>query len=240
MSSVWIAVHQPDTSPAHEEAAAAIRLHGFFSTLEDARGAARALTQNQPDITACVVDECARWIRVREPERGSAEEEEEVSAPENNDPAGGRMGSVCDLGPRVTVVQEEAANTKVAAAVFEPPTGSRAARVQEGNEQRSQLERLLSDPVADIVSPATYADARERYALLRAFDRKLHRLLDESLGKWRAAMDRVVDLDQRHPTYTDEYQGNYRRALRESGVRPEDVQFMRFLDQTPPPRRAGN
>jgi hypothetical protein len=40
----------------------------------------------------------------------------------------------------------------------------------------------------------------------------------------------VQELGQRHPEYSAQYRDNYVRALRESGLKPDDVPFMRYLD----------
>lgn len=70
-------------------------VHGFYSALEEAQREARSVVQSRPDIQACVVDHCYRWLPVCVPSRDTAEAEEEVGAPENNAPQSGRMGSTC-------------------------------------------------------------------------------------------------------------------------------------------------
>jgi hypothetical protein len=225
--SCWIAVHDPQQL---SEDVAAMRVHGFYGTTTEARAAARAMAVDQPDVYAYIIDECTRWIRVTEPVPGTGEEEEEVAAPENEDPTGGRMGSVCNLRNRVEVVQDAAASAPPGV-VFEKQE-ARASRTKDSNRQRTQLEHLLRDdaPTCLVDAPA-YAAARERYALLRAFERRLETLLADGLAKCHVAMDGIRALDDRHPEYHEQYQANYERALRESGMRLEDVTFRRFLER---------
>ena len=228
----WIAVHNPEQLT---EDVAAMRIHGFYGTPTEAQQAARDLAADVHDVHAYVVDECNRWILVREPEPGTGVEEEEIASPENNDPAGGRMGSVCDLRNRVNVVADRSGLDDVPGVVssaFPQPTkGEQAAKHRDGSRQRTQLERLLTESVSPVTTAEAYASARERYALLRAFERRLRNLYAEGLDKCRKALAGVSDLDARHPEYRRDFRENYRRALRESGIPAEEVSFMRFLTE---------
>ena len=58
------------------------------------------LSGKQPEVQSYIMDDCYRWIAVKEPVAGTAAEEEEIRAPENEDQENGRMGSVCELRRR--------------------------------------------------------------------------------------------------------------------------------------------
>ena len=220
----WVAVHDPQRMA---EDVAAMRIHGFYTTMHDAQVAARALASDQLDVRAYVVDHCCRWIRVREPEPGTGDDEEEVAAPENNDPSGGRMGSVCNIRDRVEVVQDDVAPPP--GVVFDHKKPASGSQAKESNRQRSQLERLLREDPTGVSSVAAYGALRERHALLCAFDRRLKGLFTDGLHRCQVATDAIHALDGRHPDFQEQYLTNYRRALRESGMKTEDVAFMRFL-----------
>jgi hypothetical protein len=199
----FLAVHNPQLL---SHGVAALRLHGCYSTISEAQSAARTLAREQTDVPAYVIDECMRWVPVREPTPGSADAEEEIAAPENDDPSGGRMGSVCDMRKRIDVEQDTQGPLPAGVAFDRPTKGERASRARDGGRQRTQLERLLLGEVpGEITTLAAYALTRERYALLRAFER---RLVGLSLGHCRTAMDHIAEMDGRHPTYRVEYRAN--------------------------------
>jgi hypothetical protein len=81
---------------------------------------------------------------------------------------------------------------------------------------------------------------RDRHATLRAFERRLGRLLSESESKAQSVLAVIGELDAKHPTYRTQYAENYRRALGESGMKPEDVAFMRFLEEDPHTARSAH
>lgn len=80
-----------------DEPLAAMRLHGFYNTLNEAQQSVKAMAAEQVDVRSYIIEQCMRWIMVQEPTKGSALEEEEIQAPENEDRDSGKMGSVCDL-----------------------------------------------------------------------------------------------------------------------------------------------
>ena len=212
--------------------AMAIRVHGFYSTITEAQAASRALASEQVDVDAYVIDHCGRWMRVRPPaDRNAAQESEEISAPENMDPGSGRMGSVCDVRrsalPNVSV--EGPQGPAPSGVSMKTPT-ERAAEKKEAENQRTQLDGLLRAPVPSTATDdETYATQREAYATLRAFEKRLTTLYREGLEKCQTSSKEIASLDERHPEYTTKYHDNYVRALQGSGMRPDDVPFMRYL-----------
>jgi hypothetical protein len=82
---------------------AAVRVHGVYDTIRQARAAAQALAAEDKETDAYVIEETMRWIAVKPPARGTADEEEEVASRTNEAHADGRMGSVCDILRRPTV-----------------------------------------------------------------------------------------------------------------------------------------
>jgi hypothetical protein len=73
---------------------------------------------------------------------------------------------------------------------------------------------------------------REQLAFLRAFKRKLTNLHTEALEKCETARLSALRLEQSHPVYPEEYMANYERGLRESGIAPEKVGFMHYIQET--------
>lgn len=159
-------------------------------------------------------------------------------AAENEDRANGRAGSVCDL-------RRKNANKKASSPVsVAMPTGGGVKTAPDnggGTPQQRQLEALLHRPESDGATTTTeaYALERERFALLRAFERKLRGLYADSLDKCRAAESGVAGLDERHPEHRAAYRDHYTRALRESGIRddPEHCPLLRYLDCDGPQSR---
>lgn len=88
---------------AHEEQVestgnqALLCIHGFYRNADEAQREARQLLHSNPDITACVVDQCHRWLPVCTPTRETAVEEEEVGAPENDAPQAGPDAAVVSI-----------------------------------------------------------------------------------------------------------------------------------------------
>ena len=231
-ASVCIAVYASNPSEV-----AAIRVHGVYGSVAEAQAASRALAMEQVDVQAYVVDSCNRWIPVRNVElRDAAEDTEEIPAPENTDPSGGRMGSVCDVRrtaqPNVTVEGPSADSAPPGVSI--PRRRDHAAEQKETHRQRTQLEALLRAPVPPPAkNAADYAGQREMHATLCAFGRRLTALYTEGLSKCRTSADEIRELSERHPEYRETYREKYVQALRESGMRPEDVAFMRFLRDPP-------
>lgn len=238
---------QPRSSPA-----AAVRLFGVYPSLAAARDAVRMLVERgeggnaddvaaAADVEAFIVDEVQRWIPVRAPDRGSAEDEEEVAAAENEDPSNGRMGSVCDVRRRKGAPPPGGAAGTGACQPTNPvvlsPSPSApandAASQRATQQQRQQLDDLLRDgDAAPIETGVQYAAERDRLALLRAFRRKLQHLHADALTKCERAQASIRDLDARHPAHRTAYLAHYRRALRESGIlnSAEDPVLLRYLD----------
>lgn len=180
--------------------------------------------------SAFIIDEPLRWWTVRPLQKGrSGEEEEEIANRENYDPVRGRMGSVCDVmrPQQGDSVQTATSSNKKAS----PMDASRAGRSRDAQQKRHQLDDLLRRPIPCAVQNATeYAGLRARYALLRAFERRLLILYRTALDKCRNAADEVRSLDDRHPEHRTAFRAHYEKALRESGFSIDSVPFARFLE----------
>lgn len=154
---------------------------------------------------------------------------EEMSAPENNNQKEGRMGSVCDLRPHTNIPSEVPDER--------PPSHVRSNPAEQKKEirtQKAQLDDLLGSslpPEAENSDVTTYAAVRGRYATLRAFERRLERLVDEARNKVDATALTLARLDASHPEYASEYKAHYLKALGESGIPPDSVPFMRYLNE---------
>lgn len=227
-------------------AAAAVRIHGSFPTVAAARAAVTALAQEQEDVQSRVrclgrwraplprryiLDSFGRFLPVVNTMQrdsrfvGAAEE---IAARENEDSAAGRMGSVCDVrrqggqGGAAAPFEE----TGASAAATPPPV----VKQREVGRQRAQLEDLLAAPVDPPPETAeSYAALRGRYATLRAFERKLARLVEEAEAKSEGSLRLIAALDAEHPTHRSAFRDHYYGALRESGMRPDSVPFVPFL-----------
>ena len=102
----------------------------------------------------------------------------------------------------------------------------------DAQRQRSQLEELLRTPVPEGPpgDPDAHATLRGSLATLRAFERKLQRLLAESVAHCQRNLGLIEELDREHPDYRTRYGEHYRKSLSEVGMRPESVPFIRYLD----------
>jgi hypothetical protein len=164
-------------------------------------------------------------VPVQTPGPGTGSSEEEIAVDENDNSTAGRMGSVCDV--RKSTATAAPGPTMPAPASEKKSKGSS----NEVNQQQRQLDDLLRAPVPDAIgSSEEYNSLRERCAGLRAFERHIRRLCDEATALCERVGGEVRALGQRHPEYTTQYRENYERALRESGLKPESVPFIQYLD----------
>lgn len=233
-SSAYLAVHAEGRTPG---ARAAVRVHGVYDTMTEARDAVRVLVSENPETDAYIVDETDRWIAVRPPATGTAEEDEEIASKCNDAPSDGRMGSVCDIGVRPNANAASAANagssaaaadaeTEAAATTIIPP----AARKEAGTVQQRQLDELLRDGApSDVSSAEAYANARARFATLTAFRRKLAELHGAGEALHARTSEEIAALDARHPQHRSAFRAHYERGLRESGFSVESVPFLAYL-----------
>lgn len=229
MTSVSIAVFGEALVPP---AQAAVRVHGVYDTMTEARDAVRDLASEHSDIDAYIIDETARWISVRPPTKNTAEEDEEIASKCNEAPSKGRMGSVCDILRPSTVTTPGGEATSSAtdaappAAVVIPPT----ARKEVGTVQQRQLDDLLELTVpVDVMSEGDYARLRGRYATLTAFRRKLRALHTAGEEKCRKTESEIAARDASHPTHRTAFRSHYERGLRESGYTVDAVPFLAHL-----------
>lgn len=65
--------------------------------------------------------------------------------------------------------------------------------------------------------------------VIRAFARKLQRLLDEARQRQSSAHAALKVLEGEHPEYLDQYERTYQRALQECGIPTENVPFLKYL-----------
>lgn len=225
-------VQQPPT-------AAALCVHGIYRSVAEARQAVGDLARDQEDVPTYVIDDTQRWLPVLEPLEGSrvSGELEEIACTENEDPSSGRTGSVCNVrrsnrpDPPPNAAAPSSSSTPShpgvpASALADPMT-----KKKEAQRQHHQLDDLLRGevpPECPLDAPG-YAALRGRLATLRAFERKLVRLCDESRELCERSVEVVRQLDAKHPEYVGQYVDNYKRALREVGMRPEDVGLLRFF-----------
>lgn len=217
-----------------KDPSAAIRVHGFYRNESEARDHAQRMAREGTEVDEFVIQHVNTWFLVTPPVAGTGEEEEEIAAPENDDRSAGRMGSVCDIRkPSSTASTASSAPSAAAAAAS---TSSSDRTDQSGKNclknQRKTLEDLLE--ITEVAPPTdldTYATCRERLALLRAFERKLRRLLEESQQKCQKAREAALDLSNRKPEYLSQYLDRYQQVLAESGLKPEKVGIMQFLKQ---------
>lgn len=215
-------------------------------------------TEGTEAVDAFIVDDVGQWLPVVDPRDPSASrflgEVDEVGTVENVDPSQGRAGSVCDLRrsrPPPAMHQPEDASSPPPPRThraseqqqLDPSSSSRClptdvdvAKRREVRRQHNQLDDLLQGPLPDGPLLASgeeaerqYASLRGRYAMLRAFERKLRTLCGDARTKREAAGVVIQNLDERHPEYRTEYESKYFRALRESGMEPEDVPFIQYL-----------
>lgn len=185
------------------------------------------------DVDEFIIQYVNTWFLVTPPTTGTGEEEEEIAAVENEDRSAGRMGSVCEMHKKK--------NTRDTAATAPPPsitddhdpiTTTQSSQESCLKSQRKTLEDLLDVVNVPIpTDPETYAACRERLAMLRAFERKLCRLLTDSQKKCERAKATALELSGRKPEYLTQYMDRYRQTLAESGLKPENTGLMSFLLQ---------
>ena len=230
MSCCYLAVADFHTPASPDVARAAVKIHGVFPSVSEARLAIHQWANEQTDTDAFVVEDMDRWIVVH-PTKNFAEDEEEIPTTQNDDPSQGRHGSVCN-------VRKSPGASLVAATDAEPP------RIQGGLDTPStkkkamqtqcmQLDDLLSaqpDAVRIQHDPTAYARCREHYATLRSFERRLRALYTESLEKCQNTDKEIATLDAAQPTHRVHYRTRYEDALRESGIDPNEVRLMRFIE----------
>ena len=234
MSCCYLAVADFSTPPTQEDVAsaarAAVKIHGIFPTVAEARSSAHQWANELTDVDTFVVEDMDRWIVVH-PTAHFAEEEEEIPTSQNDDPSQGRYGSVCNVRKSTTSAvhhAEEAEPPRIQGGLDTPITKKKAVQTQ-----CIQLDELLSsqpDTVRIQRDPTAYAHCREHYATLRAFERRLRALYTESLEKCRHAQKEIVALDEAQPTHRTHYRARYEAALRESGIDPTEVRLMRFIE----------
>jgi hypothetical protein len=209
------------------ETLAAVRVHGFFNTMKEARQSIEEFASEQSDVQSYIIEECMHWLTVEEPVKGTGVEEEEIRAPENDDRENGRMGSVCDLrrSPQTN-------DDKVTIFENTDKPKSKAWQEKEVRSRRQQLDDLLGGNTRPtITSPEQYATAREQLALLCAFRRKLHTMCEDGERKCTAATEQSRALQEKFPEYRQQFLEKYRNALKQSGIREDDVAFMEFLTE---------
>jgi hypothetical protein len=230
MAQCHICLH--DAMGHREDTVSAVRIHGFFPSMKQAQEQVHRLAAEQLDVHSYIIEECMHWFPVQDPVKGSALEEEEIQAPENEDRESGRMGSVCELK------KHERRNPKLTederVTIFDERPANKAATSKQVKTQQKQLEELLGGSVDPITSLTEYAAARDRLALLRAFQRKLNVLHLEGVQKMKDAADLIHELDERHPEYQEAYTSNYERALKQSGISRDKVPFMKYMTTSKP------
>lgn len=222
-------------APITQEAAAAIRVHGFYQNESEARDHAQKMAREGIEVDEFVIQYVNTWFLVTPPITGTGEEEEEIAAPENDDRSAGRMGSVCDI--RKSTASTPKQNDMSASSSSSPLTVDGGDTTTKNSKtclknQRKTLEDLLG--VTDVpvpTDPDSYAACRERLAMLRAFERKLRRLLEDSQKKCKAATEAALELSSKKPEYLLQYVDRYKQVLAESGLKPEKVGIMDFLTQ---------
>ena len=210
----------------------AIKIHGIFSTVVDARNAIHTLANEQSDVDAFVVEKTGSWIRVHSPKDG-ADEVEEIPTTENDDPSQGRHGSVCNIRksssgiPKCDTVEIAPPSTNTIGSMDTHVTKKKAIQTQ-----CMQLDALLSfHPNNESVrgNPTAYNQCREHFATLCAFERKLSGLQTASLEKCRQVATEIASLNEWEPTYQDQYRSRYEEALRGSGIDPQETGLMQFI-----------
>lgn len=210
------------TLGAKEDCRVAIQIHGVFPNSEMAKEKVNTLAREGIDTDAFVLQPPMTWFVVTAPVNGTAIEEEEVAAVENENKSSGRMGSVCEVRKS-----------------NQPPRPpALPSQTESPNEclqtQRKRLDDLLDTTTASADSPLpkdldTYSTHRERYALLCAFERKLVRLLTDAQEKCCKVREEAMQLENIHPEYKERYVDRYTKALDESGIPLERVGFMQYL-----------
>ena len=126
-------------------ALAALRIHGFYPSLEAARLDVLQMAREQTDVQSYIVEGCLRWVPVQKPVKGTGVEEDEISAPQNDDPDKGRMGSVCDLrAPRDAPAERKPSEPDPSGCpgLFDPGAVLKP-KATRGPEQQKTLEALL-------------------------------------------------------------------------------------------------
>lgn len=220
-------------APSPDTVVAAMQIHGVYSSMVDARQAIAHLVKEHTDLRHFVLHDCDSFLPVVNPDAPDCPyigDTEEMSAPENTNEKDGRMGSVCDLRPRTNQPSEGVPNERPATHVRSTP----AEQKKEIRTQKAQLDDLLGSslpPDPETTDATQYAMVRGRYATLRAFERRLERLVAEAKSKVDAAAETLVRLDESHPQYAGEYKAHYLKALGESGIPPDSVPFMRYLNE---------
>lgn len=231
---MFVAVYSPRT----ETPSVALCVYGIYSSYSEARHAVHNMIDEDTCVQAFIIDETMKWLPVRPLTHDSAEEEEEMASHENDDEAHGRMGSVCEIrGPSsssshaLEVTQKTTSCSSNGAQSRR--VGDQKGKTRDCKNQREQLDRLL-EPLTHPKGwvPETreeYDHIRNRFATLRAFERKLKSLYVDSLRRANVVKEHIETLDGAHPTHQLEYKANYERALRESGIKPESTGLMAFL-----------
>lgn len=69
----------------------ALCVYGAYASLSEARTAVNDLLENETSVDALIIDQTLRWIPVTKPLTGTADEEEEVAASQNEDESHGRI-----------------------------------------------------------------------------------------------------------------------------------------------------
>lgn len=207
---------------------AAVQIYGIYDSMREAQEAVRGFADSEKEVGAFVLDQCNRWLAVRTPDAGCSAEEEEIAHSDNLDRANGRMGSVCDV--RKPSVPADAANPSPSPSPS--PFVGTADPTPVKTSQRQQLDDLLTEcPFIVPLNAHTYNNCRHRLALLRAFERKLTSLIEQSEQKCLKGTDEVRHLDTLYPDYQTRYSENYKHALKQSGIREDTVGLMQYLER---------
>lgn len=126
-------------------------------------------------------------------------------------------------------------------------------------KKKNKKEARLRAPIpSECVSATKYAELRSRYATLNAFRRKLHRLKEDASVAQDVARRNICALEEENPEFVSQYEGEYYRALRESGeqappallsmcwrlifIDPKNVPFIEYLrmDDNQPTTKASS
>ena len=230
----FLCVHDARDAPDDQTALGAICVHGFFANMPSAREYVVQLSAQQPEVQSYIIDDCYRWIAVQEPVSGTAIEEEEINAPENEDEENGKMGSVCDLRKGTSNRTSEVSDLFLKSDSNKKVTKAK----QEVRNQKSQLDELLrgvDELNADINNLQQYGAVRDQLAILRAFQRKIQHLIQVNVEKLIGTREDILRigpddsltprngylLHQKHSDYGLRYRENYQRALKQSETDPE-------------------
>ena len=179
-----------------------------FKSEEDALMRAKQCIDDTPQGTLLMVHPMGTWIPCTT-DSAWYQNLDEVSSKENNNPAMGRHGSVCDIRTRDTSRTAEPANL---------PAATHTEKETVSTSHHARLQQLLGYEGHTVTDSHQYLELLDQYAMLGAYTRALQNHIDTADTNIGATEQLIADLDTEFPEYREECVTRYKTALAESGI----------------------